>query len=257
MEREVREVEGQIDLLVTLQNVELAIQKVEETIAAKPREIEALTRRRDEALGALARGRKTLEDQDRERRRLEAEITQEQYNLQRAQRKLLDIKTNKEYTAMLTEVEAIKQKISAYEDTVLQLMELAEEHKDEIQEAERQVEQGELGLTEGRQRNEAELAVLQQHLAEKRQRREEAMGQVERPLLDLYLRLVNSRKGVAVVAIKNGTCEGCYLNVPPQLAQEVRRKDQVLTCSHCYRILYWNTESRQASAESGAPELVR
>ncbi|MGH8059498.1 MAG: hypothetical protein ACREOH_20055, partial [Candidatus Entotheonellia bacterium] len=74
--------EGQIDLLVTLQNVELAIQKVEEAIAAKPREIETLTRTRDEALGALARRRKTLEDQDRERRQLEAEITQEQYKLQ-------------------------------------------------------------------------------------------------------------------------------------------------------------------------------
>ena len=249
--------EGQLDLLVTLQNVELAIQRMEDAIAAKPREIEVLTRARDETLGALARRRKALEDQDRERRRLEAEITQEQYNLQRAQRKLLEIKTNKEYTAMLTETEGIKQKISGYEDTVLQLMELAEQHKEEIGEVQRHVEQEERNLTEGRQRNEAELVVLQQHLAERRQRREELMGQVERPALDLYLRLLKSRKGVAVVAIKNGTCQGCYLSVPPQLAQEVRRKDQVLTCSHCHRILYWSTESRQASAESGAPELVR
>lgn len=249
--------EGQIDLLVTLQDVELAIQKVEEAIAAKPREIETLTRTRDEALGALARRRKTLEDQDRERRQLEAEITQEQYKLQRAQRKLLEIKTNKEYTAMLTEIEAIKQKISAHEDVVLQLMEVAEEHKDAIREAERKVELEEVTLTEGRQRTETELIVLQQVLLEKRQSREEAMGQLERPILDLYLRLSGSRKGVAVVAIRNGTCQGCFLNVPPQLAQEVRRKDQVLTCSHCHRILYWSAESRQASAESGAPELVR
>lgn len=248
--------EGQLGLLVTLQGVDLAIRQVEAAIAAKPREIEVLTRTRDEALATLAGRRKAFEDQDRERRRLEAEITQEQYNLQRAQRKLLDVKTNKEYTAMLTEIEGIKQKISGYEDAVLQLMELAESQKGEIQGIERQVEQEDLRLTEGRQRNQAEVAVLEQFLAEKRRRREETMRQIERPLLDLYVRL-GSRKGVAVAGIKNGACQGCFLNLPPQLVQEVRHSDRVLTCFHCHRILYWSTDSRQTSTTSDAPELVR
>lgn len=249
--------EGQLGLLVTLQSVELAIQNVEATIAAKPREIEALTRTRDEALATLARRRKAFEDQERERRRLEAEITQEQYNLQRAQRKLLEIKTNKEYSAMLTEIEGIKQKVSGYEDTVLQLMELAEVHKEEIQEVERQVEQEEHKLAEGRQRNQQELVVLEQLLAGRRQRYDETIRQLERPLLDLYQRLAGSRKRLAVVGIKNGACQGCFLNVPPQLVQEVRRNDQVLTCSHCHRILFWSPDSHQPSTESDAPEFVR
>ena len=245
-----------MDLLVTLQGVDLAIQQVETAIAAKPREIEALTRTRDEVLAILATRRKAFEDQDRERRRLEAEITQEQYNFQRAQRKLLDIKTNKEYTAMLTEIEGIKQKISGYEDTVLQLMEQAESQKGGIQEIEQRVEQEDLRLTEGRQRNQDEVAVLEQLLAEKWQRREEAMRRIERPLLDLYARL-GRRKGVAVAGIKNGACQGCFLNLPPQLVQEVRRNDRILTCFHCHRILYWSTDSRQTSTTSDAPELVR
>lgn len=257
MEGEVLDVEGQPRLLVTLQDLELAIQRLEDAIAAKPLELEALTRTRDAGQATLILRRKELEDLDKNRRRLESEITQEQYHLQRAQRKLLEIKTNKEYTAMLSEIETVKRQISAHEDTVLQFMELAETRKGELQALEGQLEQEELGLVEARRRNETQLAVLQESLAEKRDRREEAMRQVDRPLLELYLRLLSARKGLAVVGIKNGACQGCFLNIPPQLVQEVRRNDRVLTCSHCHRILYWAAEAHQPSPESGAPELVR
>ncbi len=249
--------DGQLGWLVKLQEHEHAIQKGEEAIAAKPREIEPLARRRDEVRATLAERRKALEDFDRRRRQLESEITQEQYNLQKAQRKLLEVKTNKEYSAMLTEIETIKQKISAHEDAVLQLMELAEVGKEELQDLTRQAEEQELKLAEALRRNEAELAVLQEILAEKRHMREEAMRQVDRPLRELFVRLLSSRKGLAVVGIKNGACQGCFLNVPPQLVQEVRRNDRVLTCSHCQRILYWSAEIHQPPSESGAPELVR
>jgi len=250
-------VADQLRLLVTLQELELSIQRLEEAIAAKPRELEALTKRRDAVQARLLTRSTELDEVDKQRRRLEAEITQEQYNLQKAQRKLLEIKTNKEYAAMLTEIELIKQKISGYEDTVLQGMELAESGKGELQDIERQRTQEELGLAEGRRKNEADLGILQQLLAEKRDGREAAIRQLDRPLVDLYLRLLSARKGLAVVAIKNGACQGCFLNIPPQLVQEVRRNDRVLTCSHCHRILYWSAEGDQSVPAAGASELAR
>ena len=80
---------------------------------------------------------------------------------------------------------------------------------------------------------------------------------MERPVLDLYRRLLTGRKGLAVVGIKNGTCQGCFLSLPPQLVQEVRRQDRILTCSHCQRILFWSGESMHTPSEPGASELVR
>ena len=158
---------------------------------------------------------------------------------------------------MLAEIEAFRQKISGHEDMVLQLMELTEARKQELQELDRQVKGEEQRLAEGRRRNEAELAVLQTTLAERRQTREEVMQQLDRPVTDLYLRLLNSRKGLAVVDIKNGTCQGCFLALPPQLIQEVRRNDRVLTCSHCQRILYWGEDALPTPSEPSASELVR
>jgi hypothetical protein len=254
---EVADVEGQLRLLVKLQDLELAIKQFEAAISAKPHELDALTRALDDAHTSAATHRKDLEALDKQRRQLEAAVSEEQYNLQKAQRKLLEVKTNKEYSAMLAEIEAFKQKIIAHEDTVLHIMELSEQRKQELQDLDRQVNEAEQSLMEGRRRNELELAVLRDTVAGRRQTREEAVQQLERPAVDLYTRLLNSRKGLAVVGIKNGSCQGCFLALPPQLLQEVRRNDRVLTCSHCQRILYWSGEALPAPSESGASELVR
>jgi predicted nucleic acid-binding Zn-ribbon protein len=257
MGREVIYVEGQLRLLVKLQELELAIKQFEAAIAAKPRELDPLMRALDAAHASATQHRKDIESLDKQRRQLESAITEEQYNLQKAQRKLLEVKTNKEYSAMVAEIEAFKQKISGHEDAVLQTMELMELRKQELQGRDRQVKEAEQKLAEGRRRIEAELAVLQDTLAGRRQTREEVVQQLERSVMDRYTRLLNSRKGLAVVAIKNGTCQGCFLALPPQLVQEVRRNDRVLTCSHCQRILYWSGETSHTPSESGASELVR
>jgi uncharacterized protein len=255
--REVVDAEGQLGLLVKLQELELAIKQFEVAVAAKPHELDPLKRALDDACASAITHRKELETLDKQRRQLEAAVSEEQSNLQKAQRKLIEVKTNKEYSAMLAEIEAFKQKIAGYEDAVLHNMELTELRKQELQECERQVKDAEQALAEGRQRNELELAVLQETLAGRRQTREEAAQQLERPVIDLYTRLLTSRKGLAVVGIKNATCQGCFLSLPPQLIQEVRRNDRVLTCSHCQRILYWSGEVQHTPSESGASELVR
>jgi predicted nucleic acid-binding Zn-ribbon protein len=250
-------VQDQLRLLTQIQELELAIQRFEAAIIAKPRELESLIRACEEAHTAAVKCRQELDDLDKQRRQLEVLIADAQSTLQKAQRKLLEVKTNKEYSAMLSEIDTFKKKISDHEDAVLHQMEAAETRRNQLLDLDRQIAQEETQLAEGRQRNEAELAVLQRTLAERRQQREMLMQQVERPVQDLYMRLLKSRKGLAVVGIQNGSCQGCSLALPPQLMQEVRRNDRVLTCSHCQRILYWNGEARLSPSESGASELVR
>jgi predicted nucleic acid-binding Zn-ribbon protein len=257
MGREVVYVEDQIHTLVKLQDLELAIRRFEEAIAAKPHELDLLVRALDETRDSATQHRQDIEALDKQRRQTEANIIEEQSNLQKAQRKLLEVKTNKEYAAMLAEIEAFKRKISTHEDAVLQLLELGELRKQELQALEQQINGAEQRLVEGQHRNEAELAVLRDTLAERCQSRGEAMQQLTPPVKDLFQRLLNSRKGLAVVGIKNGTCQGCFLALPPQLMQEVRRNDRILTCSHCQRVLYWSGEALQTPPEPSASELVR
>ena len=86
---------GQLRLLVKLQELELAIKQFEAAIAAKPHELDPLTRALDDAGTSATTHRKDLEALDKQRRQLEAAVTEEQYNLQKAQRKLLEVKPTK------------------------------------------------------------------------------------------------------------------------------------------------------------------
>ena len=70
------------------------------------------------------------------------------------------------------------------------------------------------------------------------QERKGQASRVESSLLQQYTRLVKGR-GVAVVAVKDGSCSGCGISLTPQSFAEVRRNDRMFTCASCSRILYY------------------
>jgi predicted nucleic acid-binding Zn-ribbon protein len=80
--------------------------------------------------------------------------------------------------------------------------------------------------------------VLGRSLADLRETRKAQASRLDSGLLQQYTRLAKSR-GVAVVAVKDGSCTGCGIALPPQTYSEVRRNDRMFTCSSCNRIIYF------------------
>ena len=67
----------------------------------------------------------------------------------------------------------------------------------------------------------------------------EVVALLEKQVFNRY-RVLKSTKNVVVIAgIREKTCLGCQLQLPPQLVAEVKRADQLLSCPYCHRILYW------------------
>jgi predicted nucleic acid-binding Zn-ribbon protein len=50
---------------------------------------------------------------------------------------------------------------------------------------------------------------------------------------------IRMRRGLAVVSVKNGTCQGCNMNIPPQLYNTLQRGNSLELCPNCNRIIYW------------------
>ncbi|MDE2059072.1 MAG: hypothetical protein KGJ27_05005, partial [candidate division NC10 bacterium] len=84
-----------------------------------------------------------------------------------------------------------------------------------------------------------ELQKLQGRLSILRKTRESRSRNVEASLLQLYLRLLKSRDGLAVANATSRSCEGCHVTITPQLYNEIRRNEEIRTCEGCGRILYW------------------
>ncbi|MGQ4809098.1 hypothetical protein NKDENANG_02497 [Candidatus Entotheonellaceae bacterium PAL068K] len=195
-----------------------------------------------EARQELTRLHQAIEQTEGRRRALERELDGLQTQLTKTQNKLREVKTNKEYSAVQTEIITGKEHIARLEDHVLDLMEKVEQDRQASQMQEQRVQEVEGALTDQDKEVERTHAVLAQQVEDEEEKRQRLVGDLQADLYATYQRLALLRDGQAVVSLQEGVCGGCYLTVQPQLISEIRQRDKLLTCPHCQRILLWPAE---------------
>jgi len=192
----------------------------------------------------IQKEREKIESLEKERRRKEGNLNLEQEKIKRAEGRMFEVKTNKEYQALLSEIEAIKEANSREEEEILQVM-------DEIDELKKDLSRREKEMAITMEKIEAEKRKIQEGMAQgdavwKKQleRREVLSKQIESKLFKLYNTLKEKRRGIGVVSVKQETCQGCFVNVPPQMFIEVQKNNSLIRCPNCNRILYWEREGK-------------
>ncbi|MBI3122618.1 MAG: hypothetical protein HYZ03_10075, partial [candidate division NC10 bacterium] len=172
------------------------------------------------------------------RRAKERELDEATINTKKKQARPFEIKTNEEYSAVLKEIESLKEKSSKLEEEILNLLERGDVAAKTVTDAEKGFKAAEALHQNERTEKEGQLARLRQELAILQEARKGQASRLDTDLLRQYTRLRKSR-GVAVVAVKDGSCGGCGISLTPQTYTEVRRNDRMFTCSSCNRILYF------------------
>ncbi len=228
-----------LEQLVQLQGLDGEISVLEGAIATIPDQIRMMEQQLIQAKAALEATTAEVDTLQKLRRQKERDLDEACRELKKRQGRLFEIKTNQEYTATLKEVEGLKQKISMLEEEILVTLDAIDGAvKTRVQEEEKvRVTQAE--FLKNKQEREGELHKLQSRLAIVRKTREGRSGSVEASLLQLYLRLLKSRDGLAVANATGRSCEGCHVTLTPQLYLEIRRNEAIRTCEGCGRILYW------------------
>lgn len=228
-----------LEQLIQLQELDAEISILEGAIAAIPNQIRTMEQQFVRAKAALDAATGEVDQLQKLRRQKERDLDEAGRELKKRQGRLFEIKTNQEYTATLKEVEGLKQKISTLEEEILIGLDAIDDAvKIRDQEAEKvRVSQAE--FLKNKQQREEELHTLQGRLSILQKSRKHRSGSVEASLLQVYLRLLKSRDGLAVANTTGRSCEGCHVALTPQLYNEVRRNEAIRTCEGCGRILYW------------------
>jgi predicted nucleic acid-binding Zn-ribbon protein len=193
--------------------------------------------------GRLETLKKELTGYQTRRRQIEKDIEALQAEERKYQGQLPLVKKNEEYSALLHEIAGVKKKGSDRETDLLMLMD-----EEERRQAERPKLEKELATVE------AEISGRLGALAaeEQAERDKAAVVEAERAKLlerlpagtrSRYERIRASKGGRAVVPILKGACGGCFRAQPPQMLQEARRGDRLLTCEGCGRLLIWPPET--------------
>src|SRR5262249_12980243 len=163
----------------------------------------------------------------------------------KAEGRLWEVKNNTEYSAVLSEIEAIKQEKARGEEEILGLMELQERLAVEGGEAEarRKAREEEAREDEGGVRK--TLAAVEAELAGLRADRDSRARELPRPLLADYEKILKARSGIAVASVNSSAvCGGCRMSIRPQAIQELKAAQAPMLCENCGRYLYWQESAR-------------
>lgn len=230
----------ELELLWELQKIDLDLKAIEEDRNRFPKEIKKLDEKQKSEQERIHKEREKLESLEKERRQKEKHLIGEQDKIKRSEGRMAEVKTNKEYQALLTEIETFKEAVGRVEEEILLVM-------DEIEEVKKQLSKREKEITATLERVEAEKREIEEKMnrgealwKEKLERKESLSKQVESNLFKLYNMLKEKRQGIGMVHVRNETCQGCYVNVPPQMFIEVQKNNSLIRCPNCNRILYWD-----------------
>ncbi len=244
--------EESMKLLIDLQACDTEIGSLQSRIAEGPLKIRDLEKRRVEMDEEYEETEKQLEGLKLERRGIDTDIETVESQIVKANTKLSNIKSNKEYKAALKEIDELTREKSKLEDKVIEFMEqldvLSEQCRTKKEERERFHEEVSLEKEQLLQ----EMSTMEKVLQSLNRKRRKSSKKVSDGLLKRYDFIRGRKAGLALSAVFNGVCQACHMEIPPQKYNELIRGEKLLDCPNCHRIIYWgdNEQFRKKSAEA-------
>jgi len=224
--------------LIALQDLELNIANLQKQSSEIPGKIvnleNELTRIRSEHDQEVARAK----DLANKRRTFEGEVEMLQTKLSRFKDQLMTVKTNKEYTAMLHEIQMAEDQIRNEEDKILDIMELTENMEQDLRKAEQEMLKKSAEIQEEIRRTTESEPLLKSELARLQEESIKMETTIEKDLLSRYRRIAKACKGVALAEARDELCSACHVRIRPQMYAELIRTENIYSCDSCSRILF-------------------
>ncbi|MCA9407686.1 MAG: hypothetical protein KC733_03280 [Candidatus Omnitrophica bacterium] len=232
-------VKDQIRKLVELQKIDIEVFKLRKSLKEKPSIIENLKQEFEDKKEKL----KNLEEKYKtilvKRKEIELELKGKEDEIAKANAQLSQLKTNKEYTAKISEIENLKADKSISEDKILASYDEADAAGAEIEEEKKNVDQQEKEFLAQKKVLEDEIKVMDDQIKVKESQRKQKLEGVDPNYLNRYEKILNHRDGFAIApVVNNNICGGCYMNVTSQNINVIKIGQELFQCEFCTRILY-------------------
>ncbi|HXX80323.1 MAG TPA: C4-type zinc ribbon domain-containing protein [Thermodesulfovibrionales bacterium] len=230
-----------IKALIEVQKIDSDIAQKAALIEAIPKKVSSVEQPLREARSLYEKAKQRYEAHVKKKKEKEGLLDEIHEKIKKLKGRTLEIKTNKEYQAHLKEIESVEREQRGIEDEVLFLMEAADTVQNELKTDEAKVRSEEEKVEVFKKKLKEEVTETEQEMDVLKLQREQLVRGIEGELYHLYVQLLETKKGLAVVETRDEVCQGCYMNIPPQLFVEIKKNEKIIQCPQCNRILYWNT----------------
>jgi predicted nucleic acid-binding Zn-ribbon protein len=239
-------VKRQVDLLVRLQEKDQAIDQLGWQMREGPERIKELEAQLQTLEQTIEDDKKRIQELRQAQRQYESDIEDGVAHIRKSRGRLMSIKNNREYKALLREIEDTEKENAKREDKVLECLEEIEGLNQGVALKGSDLSKLQDELETERKAVNEEVARIQEQLTDEEKGREGLMQTIDPNLLGKYQQIKKMSGGIAVSLVNHATCGACHLGIPPQMYNELQRQDTLQFCPHCQRIIYWK-ESEPAS----------
>ncbi len=232
----------QLAILIKIQNIESEKDLIRKMLETIPEKLNVLDAGFAEFEKQLAAEGADFDELKKTYRAHESEVKSNLSKILKSKERLGMVKTNKEYQAILKEIEDIEKKNSDIEDIMLGYLENIDGKEKHLKEIKKQE-----SPLKDKIAKEKEKILKEQQDNEKRLVRLESEGKIffekaSPDFLDKYTKLRERVGNIVVVSVNHAVCSGCNMNIPAQLYNELHRFDSLRTCPFCRRIIYPDIE---------------
>jgi len=227
-----------IDVLKRLQSLKNKINELESSQERRKRDVQkkkdqienkkALAEKKHEEKIAV---QKEIDRKELDLKANEGEITK--YNVQ-----LNSIKTNKEYSALVSEIGSKKADMSILEDEILNTMSRLEAANQGYEKATEDLRNEEENLKDLIESVDMEIKEADIEIERIKNDQKKYIDSLDEYSLKHYNRLSNIKGGKAVVPVIGNVCGGCFMNITTQTLNALMSGKDLVFCQSCSRILY-------------------
>ena len=232
----------QITRLVQLQEIDQQIYNLRDEKEAKPAELVKLDAFLEEKRKGLSDAEKEMLTLLKAKKEQEIDLGTKEDSTKKLKSQLYQLKTNKDYAAMLQQIGGAQADASMIEDRIIGILDKIDAQKTRVDQEKKTLQEEEKKINNEKGQIQARVKEIEEKLAQLLVNRDKLQPGIDHKIFSRYEKVMLNRGGVGIAPVKNDMCGGCNMFVPAQTINLIKMYDSMITCEMCQRILYLESD---------------
>ncbi|MBT3180095.1 MAG: hypothetical protein HOB40_00150 [Candidatus Marinimicrobia bacterium] len=227
-----------MEKLIELQEIDTKLKDLIDLLGDLPIKVNELNKQEESIKSTLEDNKARLKEIEVESHKREVLIAEINTKVNKLKDQLFLVTNNKQYDALMHEMDHMKDERSTFENEIISLLEEKEELTNSVVSMEADLGSLSSDLSTRREKLESVISESAEEKEILETKRSERIKDIDVKTISIYNRVFQARDALAVVNLSGNGCGGCGAHVPLQKVTEVRANSKIHRCDVCGRFLY-------------------
>jgi len=232
-----------MEKLIELQGIDTKLRDLNDLLGDLPSKVDELNQQEESIKNSLVENKERMKELEVESHKGEVRIAEINDKVNKLKDQLFLVTNNKQYDALMHEIDHMKEERSTIETETLSFLEEKESLIESVKTMESELGSLSNDLTIRREKLESVISESAEEKSFLEEKRSQKVEGIDLNIVSIYNRVFGARDGLAVVNLSGNGCGGCGAHVPMQKVTEVRANTGIHHCDVCGRFLYSENNS--------------